>query len=73
MNIIDYRIASSSNRNHHPGPKGLEAEVTGLIEEGFTTHGSPFVFKEAICQAMIKVRQVSSPPDAPSQTSRNEG
>lgn len=68
MKILDYRIASSSNRNHHPGPQGLEAEVTSLIEEGFSAHGSPFVYKEAICQAMIKVSEGSVHPPAPPQS-----
>ena len=52
--MTEYKIATSSTRNNHPGPKGLEDEVMSLVEQGFTPHGSPFIFKEAICQAMIK-------------------
>ena len=59
--MTQYRIASSSNRNNHPGAKGLEDEVAALIEEGFVPHGGPFIFKEGICQAMIKLSEESRP------------
>jgi hypothetical protein len=49
--MTEYRIATSSSRNNHPAPKGLEDEVTALISQGYIPHGGPFIFKEAICQA----------------------
>lgn len=58
--MTEYRIATSSNRNNHPSPKGLEDEVAALIAQGFAPHGSPFIFKEAICQAMIKLSGANS-------------
>jgi hypothetical protein len=52
--LAEYRLASSSGRNNYSGPDGLEYEVASMIELGFLPHGSPFMFKEAICQAMLK-------------------
>jgi hypothetical protein len=33
-------------------PEGLTRKVSQKLDEGYQLHGSPFVFKEAICQAM---------------------
>lgn len=32
--------------------QGLAEKVNRKLDEGYQLHGSPFVFKEAICQAM---------------------
>jgi hypothetical protein len=63
--MIEYRIATSSSRNHHPGPKAWKTKSLHLSRRGYIPHDNPFVFKEAICQAMVK-------PETPFKSSLTE-
>jgi hypothetical protein len=55
MKIFDYELVMDESGEE------LESAVKGLLKHGWQPYGSPFVWKQYGCQAMVKTKTDKKP------------